>query len=83
MRFRCLHKSAGHFSFSPRRCANIIIATARLHNKCVRWRIGLPSPGDHDVNEERGDNRRDQNDRNGDKEGHVVRERLIATAFNT
>ena len=41
MRFRCLHKSAGHLSFSPRRCANVIIATARLHNKCVRRRIGL------------------------------------------
>ena len=42
---------------SPRRCANVIIATARLHNKRVRWRIGLPAPGKGDyVNEDRDDN---------------------------
>ena len=83
MRFRCLHKSAGHLSFSPRRCANVIIATARIHNKCVRRRIGLPAPGDDDWNEDRDDNPRDQNERNEDNEGLVIGERLIATVFNT
>ena len=83
MRFRCLHKSAGHLSFSPRRCANVIIATARLHNKCVRRRIGLPAPGEDNGNEDRDDNPRDHNERNEDNEGRVVRERLIATFFNT
>ena len=35
MRFRCLHKSSGHLSFRPNSCANVIVATSRLHNKCI------------------------------------------------
>ena len=83
MRFRCLHKSAGHLSFSPRRCANVIIATARLHNKCVRRRIGLPAPGDDDGDDDRADNPCDHQERNEDNEGRVVRERLISSVFDT
>ena len=83
MRFRCLHKSAGHLSFSPRRCANVIIATAHLHNKCVRRRIGLPASGDDDGDDDRDDNPCDHQERNEDNEGRVVRERLIASVFDT
>ena len=57
-------------------CANVIIATARLHNKCVRRRIGLPAPGDDDGDDDRDDNPCDHQERHEDNEGRVVRERL-------
>ena len=67
----------------PRRCVNVIIATARLHNKCVRRRIGLPAPGDDDGDDDRDDNPCDHQERKEDNEGRVVRERLIASVFDT
>ena len=76
-------QTAGHLSFSPRRCANVIIAAARLHNKCVRRRIGLPAPGDDDGDDDRDDNPCDHQERNEDNEGRVVRERLISSVFDT
>ena len=79
MRFRCLHKSAGHLSF--RRCANVIIATARLHNKCIRRHIDLPMANDADLdNNDDEENDRDQQD--SVTEGRIMRQRLISTVFN-
>ena len=81
MRFRCLHKSAGYLSFRPRRCANVIIATARLHNKCIRRHIDLPMANGADLdNNDDEENDRDQQD--GVTEGRIVRQRLISTVFN-
>ena len=67
----------------PSSSSNVIIATARLHNKCVRRRIGLPALGDDDGDDDRDDNPCDHQERNEDNEGRVVRERLIASVFDT
>ena len=73
MRFHCRHQSAGRLSFSTRRCANVIITVARLHNECVRRLTGLPAPGKDDyVNEDCGDNPRDQNERNEDNDNDRI-----------
>ena len=60
-----------------------VCAMARLHNKCVRRHIGLPAPGDDYGDDDRDDNPCDHQERNEDNEGRVVRERLIASVFDT
>ena len=88
MRFRCLHKSSGHLSCRPNRRANVIVATARFHNKCVRARIGPPADDDvadnhdGDDNADQGDGQEKRHDDDGPADGRNVRERLIATVLN-
>ena len=40
-RWRCLHKSGGCLMFKPERCIKVIVATAILHNICIKNSIPL------------------------------------------
>ncbi|XP_049270038.1 putative nuclease HARBI1 [Rhipicephalus sanguineus] len=40
-RFTCLHQSGGVLQYSPAMCAKIMVASAVLHNMCVRHAISL------------------------------------------
>lgn len=66
MRFRCLHKTGGCLTFSPKRNVNIIVATGILHNKCVRRNIPLPDDSDDDDDDRDNDNDGDDDDDDND-----------------
>lgn len=40
-RFRCLHKSGGSLTYSPKKCCKIVMACLILHNMCVEANIPL------------------------------------------
>lgn len=83
MRFLCLHKFGGCLMFSPARCVNVIVATAILHNICVRHNVPLDVdlPDDEREQEEDDDGQQQQDQGAPQHAGVRVRRALIQQLF--
>ena len=80
MRFLCLHKYGGCLMFTPQKCVKVIIATAILHNICVKRQLPLVQTLDCiQEPEEDDDNPMPQFGVNED--GRGTRDNLIANFF--
>ena len=80
MRFLCLHKYGGCLMFTPQKCVEVIIATAILHNICVKRQLPLVQTLDSiQEPEEDDDNPIPQFGVNED--GRGTRDNLIANFF--
>jgi hypothetical protein len=73
MRFRCIYRE---LNFTPKRSQYIVLATAGLHNKCVRKR--LPLPEDYDMHD---DDNVDNVGQINTENGRRIRQEVIGTIF--
>ena len=81
-RFRCLDKSGGALQYKPNKSVNIIVATACLHQLCVKH--NLPLPIEDDVRGDRVANDATDNGYRGEQgvDGRRVGNRLIVKKFS-
>ena len=80
MRFRCLHKSGGCLTFSPKHSINILVATGVLHNQCMRSNIPLPddnATGSDNDSDDENDSDYDDDDCSSDDDDRVQRQDVI------
>jgi hypothetical protein len=74
MRFRCIYRE---LTFTPKRSQYIVLATAGLHNKCVRKR--LPLPEDYDMQDD--DNVDNVGGQINTENGRRIRQEVTGTIF--
>ena len=74
MRFRCIYRG---LTFTPKRSQYIVLATAGLHNKCVRKR--LPLPDDYDMQDD--DNVDNVGGQIDTENGRRIRQEVIETTL--
>ena len=74
MRFRCIYR--GLTFFTPKRSQYIVLATAGLHNKCVRKR--LPLSDDYDMQD---DDNVDNVGQINTENGRIIRQEVIETTL--
>ena len=74
MRFRCIYRG---LTFTPKRSQYIVLATAGLHNKCVRKR--LPLSDDYDMQDD--DNVDNVGGQIDTENGRRIRQEVIETTL--
>ncbi|XP_040068045.1 putative nuclease HARBI1 [Ixodes scapularis] len=78
-RFRCLDRSGGVLQYTPSVCCRITVASAVLHNYCIRHHVSLAEPRESEDEEEEEDDR--PTTARDTATGTAVRNELVNSVF--